>query len=197
MVLVVAVLILPVGVSEYWSLACWPEATTAFGSTLRDQAALFRIALFAPHGEGPRKGGLNPACLTHTWLASCNQRASQPSGKKKDLRKPMARRLKVVFWNIRTMQDSGESDRPQKRSALVARELAQLDIDVAARSTLRRTGIAQWAWGRLHPFFVRKGQRGAQTLRSGLHDQKLYYQQTPKPPLLVILIASCPSVYIF
>ena len=27
-------------------------------------------ALLAPHGSGPRKGGLNKACLTLTWLAS-------------------------------------------------------------------------------------------------------------------------------
>ncbi|XP_076467573.1 uncharacterized protein LOC143298578 [Babylonia areolata] len=35
------------------------------------------------------------------------------------------------------MQDSDDSDRPQRRSALVARELAQLDIDIAALSEIR------------------------------------------------------------
>ncbi|XP_076442022.1 uncharacterized protein LOC143281001 [Babylonia areolata] len=37
------------------------------------------------------------------------------------------------------MQDSDDSDRPQRRSALVARELAQLDIDIAALSEIRFT----------------------------------------------------------
>ena len=35
------------------------------------------------------------------------------------------------------MQDSGESNRLQRRSALLARELAQLDIDIAALSEVR------------------------------------------------------------
>ena len=35
------------------------------------------------------------------------------------------------------MQDSNDSDRPQRRSALVARELARLDIDIAALSEVR------------------------------------------------------------
>eukprot|EP00058_Branchiostoma_floridae_P011910 XP_002597398.1 hypothetical protein BRAFLDRAFT_69317 [Branchiostoma floridae] len=35
------------------------------------------------------------------------------------------------------MQDSDESDRPQRRTALVARELAKLDIDIAAISEVR------------------------------------------------------------
>ncbi|WP_419612522.1 endonuclease/exonuclease/phosphatase family protein, partial [Thiolapillus sp.] len=38
--------------------------------------------------------------------------------------------FKVAFWNVRSMQDS--EDRPQRRSALVAGELARLDIDIAA-----------------------------------------------------------------
>ena len=91
-------------------------------------------ALLAPHGDGPIKGGLNKACLTPTWLASRRQRASLPSGKKNERKKKTAN-LKVACWNIRTMQDS--EDRPQRRSALVARELAWLDIDITALSEVR------------------------------------------------------------
>ena len=80
-----------------------------------------RTALLAPHGRGPRKGGLDIACLTPTWLASRGQRASLSSGKKNERMKKTAN-LKVACWNIRTMQDS--EDRPQRRSALVARELS-------------------------------------------------------------------------
>ena len=41
-------------------------------------------ALLAPYEDGPRKGGINKVCLTLTWLASCGERASLPSGKKND-----------------------------------------------------------------------------------------------------------------
>ena len=89
--------------------------------------------LLAPHGDGPRTGGLNKACLTLTWLASRGQRTSLPSGKNNKRKKTA--NLKVACWNIRTMQDS--EYRPQRRSALVARELARLDIDSTALSEIR------------------------------------------------------------
>ena len=41
-------------------------------------------ALLAPHGDGPRKDGLNKACLTPAWLASRGQRAPLPSGKRNE-----------------------------------------------------------------------------------------------------------------
>ena len=88
-------------------------------------------ALLAPHGDGPIKDGLNKACLTPAWLASHGQRAPLPSGKKNERKKKTAN-LKIACWNVRTIQDS--EDRPQRRSALVARELARLDIDTTALS---------------------------------------------------------------
>ena len=88
-------------------------------------------ALLATQGDGPRKGGPNKACLTPTWLASRGQRASLPSGRKNERKKKTAN-LKVACWNIHTMQDS--EDRPQPHSALVARELARLDIDITVLS---------------------------------------------------------------
>ena len=94
-------------------------------------------ALLAQHGVGPRKGGLNKACLTPTWLASRRQRASLLNGKKNDRRKKAAS-LKVACWNSRTMQNS--EDRPPRRSALVAMELAPQDMDIAA---LGEVGFAE------------------------------------------------------
>ena len=67
----------------------------AFGSTLGDQAAFLRTALLTPHGDRPRKGGLNKACLTSTWLASHGQWVSLPSGKKNERKKNTAN-LKVA-----------------------------------------------------------------------------------------------------
>ena len=78
-------------------------------------------ALLAPHGDKPRECGLNKACLTPTWLASRGLRAFLPSGKKNESKKKTA----------------SLKDRPQRRSALVAGELARLDIDIAALSETR------------------------------------------------------------
>ena len=50
-------------------------------------------ALLAPHGDGPRKGSLNKACLILTWLASRSQRASLLSGKKNNERKKTVKSL--------------------------------------------------------------------------------------------------------
>ena len=61
-------------------------------------------ALLAPHGDGPRKGGLNKACVTPTWLASRGQRASLPSSKKRNERKKAAI-FKVVWWSIRDLHN--------------------------------------------------------------------------------------------
>ena len=94
-------------------------------------------ALLVPHGDGPRKGGLSKVCLSPTWCASRGQRASLPNGKKNERKKKTAN-LKGACWNIRTMQDS--EDRPQRRPSLVARELARLDIDIAALSEVRFAG---------------------------------------------------------
>ena len=67
-----------------------------------------------------------------------SQRAYFPSGKKNNERKKETARFKVACLNTRTIQDS--EGRPQRRSALVARELARLDIDIAARSEVRFAG---------------------------------------------------------
>ena len=90
-------------------------------------------AVLAPHGDRPRKGCLNKACLIPIWLASRCQRASLPGSKKYERKKTA--NLKVACWNVRTMQDS--ENRPQRRSALFAKELARLDIDIAALSEVR------------------------------------------------------------
>ena len=81
------------------------------------------------------KGGLNKAFLTLPWLAGRGQRTCLPSDKKYNERKRMTASLKVACWSICTMQDS--EGRPQRRSALVGRELARLHIDIAAVNEIR------------------------------------------------------------
>lgn len=67
-----------------------------------------------------------------TRLAHRCQRVISPRGAKQ--RKKC---LKIACWNVRTMLDSDDSDRPRRRSALVARELSRLDVDIAALSEVR------------------------------------------------------------
>ena len=44
-------------------------------------------------------------------------------------------RLTIAQWNVRTLLDRKVADRPERRTALVAMELAKYNIDVAASTT--------------------------------------------------------------
>lgn len=56
-----------------------------------------------------------------------------PTAKNKQGRKL----LTVAEWNIRTLLDRAGSNRPERRTALVAMELAKYNIDIAALSETR------------------------------------------------------------
>ena len=45
--------------------------------------------------------------------------------------------LTVGAWNVRTLMDSSGSDRPQRRTALVGRELDRYKIEIAALNETR------------------------------------------------------------
>ena len=47
------------------------------------------------------------------------------------------KQLAIGSWNIRTLMDSPKADRPERRTALVARELARYYVDIAALSETR------------------------------------------------------------
>ncbi|XP_076036546.1 uncharacterized protein LOC143022287 [Oratosquilla oratoria] len=51
--------------------------------------------------------------------------------------------LKVGAWNVRTLMDTRDTDRPERRTALVLRELARFNGDVAALSETRIPGKGQ------------------------------------------------------
>lgn len=48
-----------------------------------------------------------------------------------------ATKLTVGAWNVRTLLDSTKADRPDRRTALVGRELARYNVDIAALSETR------------------------------------------------------------
>ena len=66
---------------------------------------------------------------------------SHPSGRNnKNIKKVP---LIVGAWNVRTLMDREEADRPMRRTALVARELRRYRIDIAALSETRFPGEGQ------------------------------------------------------
>ena len=46
-------------------------------------------------------------------------------------------RLTIGTWNVRKLIDRSKADRPERRTALVARELVRYNIDIAALSETR------------------------------------------------------------
>ena len=48
--------------------------------------------------------------------------------------------MNLAAWNIRTLMDKDDSDRPERRTALIAKELARYNIDIAALSETRLAG---------------------------------------------------------
>ena len=47
------------------------------------------------------------------------------------------------MWNVRTLLDNPNSDHPERRTAIISRELARYDIDIAALSETRRADEGQ------------------------------------------------------
>lgn len=118
------------------SLFTGPEAAVEFGSPLSDQAALFRIALLASqHEDGARKGALKIACFTTPWPAYRGWWGSLLCGRNQKRKKSLA--LTLASWNVRTLLDNTKADRPERRTALVAKELARYKVDIAALSETR------------------------------------------------------------
>uniref|UniRef100_G1KWH0 Endonuclease/exonuclease/phosphatase domain-containing protein n=1 Tax=Anolis carolinensis TaxID=28377 RepID=G1KWH0_ANOCA len=91
-------------------------------------------ALLTPHGEGARKGALNIVCLLSLTGLPC------PEGS------PLCdQKIKMNFgtWNVRTLLDNTDSKRPERRTAVIARELRHFKIDIAALQETRRAGEGQ------------------------------------------------------
>ena len=88
-------------------------------------------------GEGARKGALKIACSTLSWLEYRIQRDHHSCGRNNY-------NLNVATWNVRTLLDNCEqSNRPERRTALVSLELKRFKIDIAALQETRRAGTGQ------------------------------------------------------
>ena len=53
--------------------------------------------------------------------------------------------MKVAYWNVQTLLDKELSERSQRRTALLARELSLYDIDIAGLSETRLVDVGQLA----------------------------------------------------
>ena len=48
--------------------------------------------------------------------------------------------MKLAKWNVRTLLDRVDADRPQRRTALIVNELARYSIDIASETRLAGVG---------------------------------------------------------
>ncbi|KAJ3612710.1 hypothetical protein NHX12_018968 [Muraenolepis orangiensis] len=55
----------------------------------------------------------------------------------KQKRKEKQKHLRIGAWNVRTLTDNKASDRPERRTAIISRELRKFQIDIAALSETR------------------------------------------------------------
>ena len=93
--------------------------------------------------EDARKGALNIVC--HSKLVSFLRLTAVQSSRSKQQEngKTHAKeryKLNVCCWNVRTLLELSSSNRPERRTALITKELRRLNVDVAALSETRLSG---------------------------------------------------------
>ena len=90
----------------------------------------------------------NIACFRSPRPAYRGWRGIPPSGRKIEKKRPTGKSetkklktkttvLNFGSWNVRTLLDSAKADRPDRRTALVAKELERYNVDIAALSETR------------------------------------------------------------
>ena len=95
------------------------------------------------HEEGARKGALNIAYSTLPHLASRGWKGTLISGRNKNTNKLKRIPLTLGAWNVRTLLDTDTTNRPERRTALIAMELARYKVDIAALSETRLSGTGE------------------------------------------------------
>ncbi|XP_047502747.1 uncharacterized protein LOC125048220 [Penaeus chinensis] len=84
---------------------------------------------------GARKGALKNSLL-HFTLASKLRLAGIPhSGR--TIKKKQVKVLNLGTWNVQTLLDNTKADRPERRTALVPKELARYNVNIATLSEIR------------------------------------------------------------
>ena len=126
------------------------------GPTAVTKQLFSEIALLAPNGEAPRKGGANKASLLLLLAGKPRSAGLLDSGRNTE-----KKILNVCTWNVRTLLDRVESERMVRRTAVVGKELERLNIDVAALQETRFEGSGSLK-EKTHTIFwsgVKEGER--------------------------------------
>ena len=76
--------------------------------------------------------------------------------------------LKLSSWNVRTLNDSAESSCPERKTALVARELQRYGIDIAALSETKLHGEGQLTEAAAGYSFFWKGKPEGERCEAGV-----------------------------
>ena len=92
-------------------------------------------ALLTLNWERARKGALKIVCSILTCLDNRVQGVSPYCGRNNT--------LKFGTWNVRTLLDNTNSDRAERRTAFVAREIRRLNLDIVALSETRLSDEGQ------------------------------------------------------
>ncbi|VDM06590.1 unnamed protein product, partial [Schistocephalus solidus] len=100
--------------------------------------------------SGSAGGGRGPATLSS---GAAGQRQSDAT-------------LVLQAWNVRSILDNPRSNRPERRTALVARELARYKVDIAALSETRFSEQGQLEEvGASYTFILERPAKGRATRR--------------------------------
>ncbi|XP_076059549.1 uncharacterized protein LOC143036186 [Oratosquilla oratoria] len=116
--------------------------TQALGPAPVTEQAYSGVPLLTPTGEGPIKGGLNIGGHTISVIGQLHSMTHRICSRERRNNYSKSY-LKVGAWNVRTLMDTRDTDRPERRTALVSRELARFNVDVAALSETRIPGEGQ------------------------------------------------------
>ena len=76
--------------------------------------------------------------------------------------------LKIGAWNVRTLMDSAGSDRPQRRTAVVGRELGRYWIEIAALVETRFAEIGKIKDVGAGYTFVWSGRKSEERRKAGV-----------------------------
>lgn len=131
--------------------------------------------------EGTRKGVPNIACPNETGQHTAAGSFTPFSG-----RNTTKRKLILGAWNVRTLMDRESTMRPERRTALVARELARYRIDIAALTETRLAGegsVAELKGG--YTFFWRGKADEDRIYRTGFAIRTNLLRQIPDLPVCI------------
>ncbi|BHF83601.1 hypothetical protein SprV_0902674400 [Sparganum proliferum] len=92
------------------------------------------------HTHSPHPNSSSSTSAYSSASSSSSSAPSSPPPSRRPTRFPQTGRvssLTLAAWNVRSLLDNPRSNRPERRTALVARELARYKVDIAALSETR------------------------------------------------------------